>query len=170
MTQILKFPFSFSPTISSGKVYSNPNRLNIHIRQVHKKVDAYRCNICFQRYSYKAAATKCEAVHSGVKNIKCEYCEKMFYTVSQKVTHRSTAHPKYRQCEHCDFVTKSLQQLHRHVEEEHFFWCWMLWYNMLSLSEHASLNKGKLFEGTLRKSMFSTKHQVSKSIRQLWEW
>jgi hypothetical protein len=62
-------------------------------------------------------------MHTGDRNIKCEYCNKWFYTVSQKVSHRVVAHPKVMQllCDHCDFIGQTLRQLKQHYDAEHYF-------------------------------------------------
>jgi hypothetical protein len=114
--------FFHSLPIYSGKVFKLANRLNIHIRQVHQSdaSDAYRCNMCFKGFTYKKAALMCEKIHSSERKIACDHCEKIFYTVSQKVTHQLVAHPKYRRCDHCDFIGKSLEQLQNHMKENHY--------------------------------------------------
>jgi hypothetical protein len=88
---------------------------------MHKKVKQYRCNVCFIKYVWKTAAERCEAMHTGERNVKCEYCSKRFYTKAQKISHRAVAHHKVVEmsCEHCDFIGHSLRELKQHFSVEH---------------------------------------------------
>jgi C2H2-type zinc finger/Zinc finger, C2H2 type len=76
------------------KVYSNAARMRRHMRTVHQKASNFACKVCDKKFTYHQAAKLCEAKHRGERSVECDYCDRTFYTRSQKLNHEMQSHIK----------------------------------------------------------------------------
>ena len=104
---------------SCDKFYRSKAHLRNHMNNVHEK-SLFTCNICGVKRTNKFNLKIHVMKHNiAEKTIKCEVCDKYFYTDHER-RHHSRIHNKDRyMCSQCDYTSVSRDNLKRHLKSVH---------------------------------------------------
>jgi hypothetical protein len=107
----LTYPF-LSPCYFCGKVLSNNQHLNEHMKIAHLKEDLKRCYLCHQYFSSHTDLNRhIRTVHLLEKNYKCQLCSKRLGSNSALNHHIQSAHTKEKPFK-CYFFSSSFLNFH----------------------------------------------------------
>ena len=109
-----------------NKCYATKNALMKHVRDVHTKGDAYKCEPCKETFKDKTDLNRHCKTKKHMKNITgqkqqdtfdCQQCEEKLIHSSLLKNHIRIVHrQKINQCETCFKQFKSASTLHNHVK------------------------------------------------------
>ncbi|XP_058177207.1 zinc finger protein 568-like [Anopheles ziemanni] len=107
-----------------GKQYFQRTMFNRHVAYHRNELSGqFKCSMCDRALGSNSSLRRHEASHKGEKKYKCLYCEKLFSTSYNRLTHQRVVHTGERphKCDECgrSFVDNSRLKLHQethHVE------------------------------------------------------
>lgn len=102
-----------------GNTYSNHDALRLHKKRIHAESKRIvMCNICHAEYTTSLGLRNHLARHTkSAPDIKCNECDKMFYTLQEMRTHSDSMHV-YRglTCEYCGKVFQRKHHMREHIK------------------------------------------------------
>ncbi|KFB38378.1 hypothetical protein ZHAS_00005732 [Anopheles sinensis] len=105
-----------------GKQYFQRTMFNRHVAYHRNELSGqFKCSMCDRALGSNSSLRRHEASHKGEKKYKCLYCEKLFSTSYNRLTHQRVVHTGERphKCNECgrSFVDNSRLKLH---QETHY--------------------------------------------------
>ena len=111
-----------------GKIFSDSNRLNVHIKYVHNKepkrdlpkiVKIKECSYCSKTFrNPQNWEEHVKVIHEEIYNFKCEDCGRKFYAAGKYKDHRITIHTK-APCDICGKGQFNKYDLSKHKLRTH---------------------------------------------------
>lgn len=104
-----------------GKAFRQRTSLNSHVRAAHKKEKTHACPHCNSAYFKRSKLLVHIKTHTGVRDVPCPNCPKMFSCRDNMVKHVKLVHAQTRdyKCTACDRAFKSSKHLVQHVLRLH---------------------------------------------------
>lgn len=105
------------------KRFGDKNRLNLHIRTVHKVSNTFPCDQCDKTFIYPNLLAKHVKLDHEGKGYICFPCNKIFRTSNYLNCHFTTVHDANRgdyKCPHCQKVYLASKSFQRHMKEHEF--------------------------------------------------
>lgn len=102
---------------------TNAATLKVHQNIMHLNgSETFKCNTCNSAFYTQNLLDKHTLTHSGVQNVKCHYCEKLFNCSGSREAHERRHHTgikpyKCSECEDRSFFSKS--EYNRHTKRLH---------------------------------------------------
>lgn len=99
-----------------GKAFRQRTSLNLHVRSTHNRERSHACPHCAAAYFKRAKLLAHIKTHTGVRDVPCTGCPKMFSCRENMVKHAKTVHAQTRdfKCTACDRDFKSRKHLVQH--------------------------------------------------------
>lgn len=76
-----------------NKEYANLKNLKRHIREEHTFGRKHQCKLCKKRFLNPKSLKEHEAIHTGLPNYICEYCDAPFKSNGNYYSHKRRLHP-----------------------------------------------------------------------------
>ncbi|XP_043940059.1 zinc finger protein 692-like isoform X2 [Protopterus annectens] len=106
--------------IGCGKIFSNRQYLNHHVKYQHVHQKTFCCihPDCGKSFNFKKHLKEHEKLHSDKRDYICEFCARAFRTSSNLVIHRRIhTGEKPLQCEVCGFTCRQKASLNWHMKK-----------------------------------------------------